>query len=235
MPPENFREYELVRSSRSYRRRVIVLVPSWGSTLEVFLRQARQNWSSNGYDVVQCDLPQHSLVNIEASSEAIRRFIDAVSPEYEDVVLVGHSMGGVLVRYCVQSNPDLPIAAAITFASPHKGTGLAKLAPWSASARKLVPGSELMRTLEEGSWPEDLPLLALQAQFDEITWPSDNCVYHDAINQKVPMTTHLSIIGSTRAFHEALGWLTYEVFGDPGVVDRTGYESKWTDNQTNTP
>lgn len=45
-----------------------------------------------------------------------------------DIILVGHSAGGVVARFSMVSNPSLPIMGLITIASPHLGTDKAELA-----------------------------------------------------------------------------------------------------------
>ncbi len=45
-----------------------------------------------------------------------------------DIILVGHSAGGVVARFSMVFNPSLPIIGLITIASPHLGTDKAELA-----------------------------------------------------------------------------------------------------------
>ncbi|MCB1759266.1 MAG: hypothetical protein KDI68_05720 [Gammaproteobacteria bacterium] len=45
----------------------------------------------------------------------------------DNLILVGHSAGGVLGRLFMVRNPEAPVAALITFASPHLGTESAEL------------------------------------------------------------------------------------------------------------
>lgn len=44
------------------------------------------------------------------------------------IILVGHSAGGVVARLCMIVNPTLPVVGLITIASPHLGTDKAELA-----------------------------------------------------------------------------------------------------------
>ncbi|MEN8801768.1 MAG: alpha/beta fold hydrolase [Thiogranum sp.] len=46
---------------------------------------------------------------------------------YDSLILVGHSAGGVLGRLYMVEHPDTPVAALITFASPHLGTDSAEI------------------------------------------------------------------------------------------------------------
>lgn len=68
----------------------------------------------------------------------------------DKVHLVGHSMGGVLLRWYVQElGGHRYVDTAVTIASPHEGT-LAAMAGVGAGARDLRPGSKVMRRLAAG-------------------------------------------------------------------------------------
>lgn len=60
-----------------------------------------------------CDLPRH----IERLREA----------GYQEIVLVGHSAGGLLVRQLVEDNPTLGVTRVIQVCAPNGGSGWAEL------------------------------------------------------------------------------------------------------------
>jgi triacylglycerol lipase len=63
---------------------------------------------------------------------------------YEQVAVVGHSLGGIIARYYVQRlGGDQRVNTVITLGSPHAGTQTARLLPLKV-ARQLRPGSDLM-------------------------------------------------------------------------------------------
>jgi triacylglycerol lipase len=77
--------------------------------------------------------------------DAVRRLTGATK-----VHIVGHSMGGVLLRYYVQElGGDRYVDTAITIASPHEGT-VAAMAGVGQGARDLRPESRVMRRLSAG-------------------------------------------------------------------------------------
>jgi pimeloyl-ACP methyl ester carboxylesterase len=65
------------------------------------------------------------------------------------VHLIGHSMGGLAVRAAVESRGLAGSATtAVTIATPHRGSGWARLMPGPA-ARQLRPGSEFLTGLDD--------------------------------------------------------------------------------------
>ena len=69
----------------------------------------------------------------------------------ERVFLAGHSAGGVLARLYMVTHPKVPVAALITIASPHLGTGAAELGLMAGDSSlgflaPLVAGSTLNRS-----------------------------------------------------------------------------------------
>ena len=83
---------------------------------------------------------------LAARVEEVRRLTGA-----DKVHIVGHSLGGVLLRWYAQElGGDEHIATAITVASPHEGT-VAAFAGFGPCARDLRPGSAVMRRLAAGT------------------------------------------------------------------------------------
>jgi pimeloyl-ACP methyl ester carboxylesterase len=62
------------------------------------------------------------LAQLEQQIALLRR----VRPD-DNLILVGHSAGGVLGRLFMVRNPEVPVSVLITFASPHLGTESAEL------------------------------------------------------------------------------------------------------------
>jgi triacylglycerol lipase len=83
----------------------------------------------------------------------LEQYLDAVGEFYqnESLLLAGHSAGGVLGRLYMVTHPDKPVAALITFASPHLGTESAEIGAMAGSSplgwiAPLVGGSTLNRS-----------------------------------------------------------------------------------------
>jgi len=88
------------------------------------------------------------------------------------VHLVGHSLGGLLIRWYVQEiGGDSNVDTAITVASPHDGTVAALVAP-GRCARDLRPGSQVIRRLAAGARRTDVHWIALYSNLDLLVQPA---------------------------------------------------------------
>lgn len=90
-------------------------------------------------------------------------------PEAVRIHLVGHSLGGVVVRWFVQElGGDPRVVQTISMASPFAGTRHARLAP-AGAGRDIAPGSavldRLRRSLERA---QELPHLSIVASDDAL-------------------------------------------------------------------
>ncbi len=120
----------------------------------------------------------------------------------EKVHVVGHSMGGVLLRYYVQElGGHRFVDSAVTIASPHEGTVTA-LAGIGAGARDLRPGSTVMRRLaasvERGT---SVRWVAFYSNLDALIQPAPSAMLrHPALkatNILVKDLGHLTIMMSS--------------------------------------
>jgi len=86
--------------------------------------------------------------------------------------VVGHSLGGILLRWYVQElGGDRYVGTAITVASPHEGT-VAALAGFGPAARDLRPGSRVIRRLASGATASDVRWVALYSNLDLVVQPA---------------------------------------------------------------
>jgi len=89
------------------------------------------------------------------------------------VVLIGHSLGGLIVR----AYADLPenaekVAAVITLGAPHQGTKLAVLGLGKLT-RSLAYRGPLIRQIEERTCQSDIPRLAVYSPVDSMVLPAE--------------------------------------------------------------
>lgn len=147
------------------------------------------------YDACSTDIP--------GLARQLRQLVHAVLAETgaAQVHLVGHSLGGVIIRYAVTMlDLDDVVAAAITIASPHGGSPIARLAASSTGAQ-LRPGSGLLRQLEDAARPGQARWTAFSGGCDVVV-PAGRARLRPAAlaakNVTVPGEGHLSILLSPR-------------------------------------
>lgn len=119
----------------------------------------------------------------------------------ERVHLVGHSLGGVVIRYAVcVLGLDAATGTAITVASPHGGSHLAR-AGLGRIALQLRPGSALLRQIEAAARPGAARWVAYGAGADVVV-PAPRAAIRPAVlratNAVVPDEGHLSVLASPR-------------------------------------
>jgi len=91
---------------------------------------------------------------------------------HDRVHVVGHSLGGVLLRWYVQEmEGSRTVATAITVASPHDGTWAAALAA-GRTAAQLRPGSWVMRRLARPVAPNAVRWIAFYSNLDVLIQPA---------------------------------------------------------------
>lgn len=136
----------------------------------------------------------------------------------ERVNVVGHSLGGVLLRWYVQElGGDAVVATAITVASPHRGTRLAGRVPGRPGhiATDLAPDSWLVRRLERGARPSPVRWVAFYSNLDFFVQPASSAMITEpalaATNVFIKDVGHLSIMLSSRVARGIIDMLSEPV------------------------
>lgn len=90
----------------------------------------------------------------------------------DEVDLVGHSMGGLVVRYYIQNLGGAScVRTAITLGSPHRGTKMAALGLFG-TAEQFRSDSPVVLGLDEAGTP--VSMTAIWSDFDNIVLPPEN-------------------------------------------------------------
>jgi pimeloyl-ACP methyl ester carboxylesterase len=135
------------------------------------------------------------------------------------VHLVGHSLGGVVVRYAVQRlGLAADVRTAVTVAAPHRGTPLASWG-WGPLARVLRPGSPLLKDLDRATAAVGVRWVAYWSDADLVVRPGSARLDEQgspAVNVLVPDVGHLGILRAP-AFLGSLRQLLLDAEG-PGAA-----------------
>ncbi|PTD98345.1 esterase/lipase family protein [Pandoraea apista] len=115
------------------------------------------------------------------------------------VVIVGHSMGGLAARACLQRYPTLPVAHTITLGSPHFGTLHARHGI-GQNVRQMSVGSEwLMALANRETDAERARITSIYTFHDNVVYPVRTSVLPGARNIALDRLGHVSLATHPRA------------------------------------
>ena len=151
----------------------------------------RRKLDAAGLNVATLSL-EPLYVDIERYLPQLSRRIDAVLAQTgaTQVVLIGHSMGGLVARAWLARNGSERVQRLITLGTPHGGSRLAYLAP-GRNGRQMEPGNEWLAALN-ASGPPPVATLTLYCEHDNYVAPS----------------AHLQLPGARRIVLEGIGHLS---------------------------
>ncbi len=160
-----------------------------------------------GVSVATVDLDP-PLAGIDRLAESLAARIDALAAQTTSgrIVLVAHSMGGLVARaYLRRHGPDR-VAQLITIGTPHRGTALAWLG-LGRNAHEMRPGGEWIARLNQ-SGPPPVPTVNIWSTTDNFILPQDRARMPGVREHIVSGLGHLSMVFSPRVLRyvlEALG------------------------------
>ena len=117
------------------------------------------------------------------------------------VVLIGHSMGGLVCRSYLARHGSSRVDRLITIASPHSGSELARIVVGD-NAREMEPGSLWLRDLAAAS--TSLPTIALRTPHDNFVMPQDNQRLAGANDIPLDGIGHLAVLYAGRTAREVV-------------------------------
>ena len=145
--------------------------------------------------------------DVRAAARDLARHVGALAEDtgYEQVHVVGHSLGGLIARYYVQRlGGHERVHTLVTLGTPHLGTLPAHLLPVQL-CRQLRPGSSLMRELAEPAPECTTRFEAYWSDLDQLIVPQRNArlVHPDlaVTNHLVRGTGHMSLPIDSRVVH----------------------------------
>jgi len=163
-------------------------------------------------------------VSAELTHQSLRALAITGAPK---VHLIGHSLGGLIVRCALAASAALgsQTAGAVTIASPHRGVSLARLAP-GPCAQILHQGLRSVRPKVDAQRPDRW--LAYYSDGDRIVPPAsarldDPC--YGAANLLIPGCGHLTICRDVRLIRSLVAELIRtETFAAPTAQTNAGRE-----------
>jgi len=179
----------------------VLLVHGYAGTESVWapLRRALAG-AGFGY-IVSLSYNSFAMDPAAVSAELTRQALQALAAtRARRIHLIGHSLGGLIVRSAIAATPELSCrtAGAVTIASPHHGISLARIAPGQC-ARIMHPGRRCAQPEAGGRGP--VRWLAYYSDGDRIVPPAsarlDDPGYA-AINLLIPGCGHLTICRDAR-------------------------------------
>ena len=165
-----------------------------------------------------------ATVSAELAHEALRA---VAATGARGVHLIGHSLGGLIVRYALAASALLSsqTGSAVTIASPHRGVWMARIAP-GRCGRIMHPGHRPV--FPEVEAPRPVRWLAYYSDGDRVVPPASARLddpHYGAANMLIPGCGHLTICrdaGLIRSLVPEL--IRTETFADPAAPTDAGRE-----------
>lgn len=152
---------------------------------------------------VNLDPFYHSMPKSLAAFETQLNKIMHLEKASEEVILIGHSMGGVLARVFQNRHPER-VLAAISIGAPHAGTDLAKLVS-TIDAGPARPDTRWLLEFNAAIAAERdvklLPALNIWSDTDNIVYPQGNAALSAAVDCQLNGLGHLHLAFSKRVLN----------------------------------
>lgn len=130
-------ETAVPQNSEGRSREAVVLVHGlWMTGVDMLL--LRKRLGDCGYRVYQFSYPTVQ-VNLAANARTLAAFVRAI-PE-QTIHLVGHSLGGLVIRCLLDQFTDLKPGRVVTLATPHNGSHTAHRVARSGWLRRILGAS----------------------------------------------------------------------------------------------
>ena len=127
---------------------------------------------------------------------------------YDEVDIVGFSMGGLVSRLYVQRHGGAArVRRLITLATPHGGSHLARALPQQAT-REMRPGSPFLRDLDSDiERLEDVRAASLWTPYDLTVVPGASGALSVGTSEAIPVKAHRLMLHDRRVFARVTEWL----------------------------
>lgn len=156
----------------------------------------RRRLEAAGWTVATLNL-EPIYTSIDNYVEPVARRIDEVlaATGAEQVIVVGHSMGGLVARAYLRQHGGAKVARLVTLGTPHGGSELARVG-LGGNARQMEPGNPWLTALADAKIPVDT--LTIFNPYDNYVMPPSNLLLPGAATRAVDDVCHLSMLYSPR-------------------------------------
>ena len=177
------------------RRLPVLLVHGYGCSRGAWW-WLRRRLEAAGWTVATISL-EPVYASIDDYVEPLARRIDAVLAQTgsDRLLLVGHSMGGLVARCYLQRCGSARVARLVTLGTPHQGSQLAHIGA-GENARQMRPHSDWLRALANPA-----PLLdtvVIYSPHDNFVMPQANLELPGATARAIDGLGHLAMLFSPR-------------------------------------
>lgn len=179
------------------RRGAVVLVHGWalnaGSLWLLRRRLVRDGWGP-----VYCFTYPTARGDLEAAAQRLHTWLQREAPAHP-LAMVGHSLGGLLLRYAARRYPMPGVRRIVTLGTPHFGTALA--AGPGSPMPQLAPGSPWLRQLNAADRvPQQFDVISIHSSFDAMVLPLATAHYPRACNVQVNDVGHNALLLSRKVY-----------------------------------
>ncbi len=152
------------------------------------------------------------FASISQLAEVLQTKIELIKTETgaNSVILIGHSMGGLVCGYYseyLQKSKD--IAKIITIGSPFKGTLTAALG-FGQNAKEMSPHSHFLKELTESMQKSTIPYYSVLSKMDNMVVPWKSGLLHDDISKNdfvLENQGHLGLLISPLVIEQVYQWI----------------------------
>jgi len=147
-----------------------------------------------GYRVYEIVTP--FLQKIEKQVKIAKKHIEEVFYiDEKPMVLIGHSMGGLVGKHFIYHDQTKAIKSYISLATPHLGTLPGRIVP-GASGKQMALASKFTQDLWKNHLSEHIQTTAFVPTYDYVVFPPN--LMPDGINLLFPRKNHVMIIDSKK-------------------------------------
>lgn len=161
----------------------------------------RKNLAASGLGPIYAITLEPPLASIDLLAEQLSRRIDEIcrATGHEKIVVVAHSMGGLVTRAYLARRGTACIAKFISLGSPHHGTKMARfgLGECTKQMRYQSAWLQKLEAMESAARPQ-VPALSIYTVNDDIVYPPETSALEWAENVPVSAVGHVGLLFSDK-------------------------------------